>query len=221
MSNKKLFNELAINTQVVKPDEKKSEGAGSSVFAFEKDMVQTWAYWDNLFTPEECARIIQIGNTKFAKTARVGGAGDGSVEFSLRDSKVSWLFPGDNMGWAFDRVAGAVTNLNEQFFNFDLYGCIEGFQFTRYDAPGGYYGQHVDRILGGAVRKLSLSIQLNPSSDFEGGTLAIYEGANPTELPMQQGKMMLFPSYVLHEVTPVTKGTRYSLVCWVTGKQFK
>ena len=36
-----------------------------------------------------------------------------------------------------------------------------------------------------------------------------------------QGYVAVFPSYVLHEVTPVTKGTRYSLVSWVTGKSFK
>ena len=36
-----------------------------------------------------------------------------------------------------------------------------------------------------------------------------------------QGDLVLFPSYMLHEVKPVTKGERNSLVCWVTGKQFK
>ena len=37
----------------------------------------------------------------------------------------------------------------------------------------------------------------------------------------EQGTLILFPSYVLHEVKPVTKGERNSLVSWVTGKQFK
>ena len=40
-------------------------------------------------------------------------------------------------------------------------------------------------------------------------------------LPKEQGKLILFPSYVLHEVKPVTKGERYSLVAWITGPQFK
>ena len=221
MSKKNIINALAINTQMVKPEEKKAEGATSSVWAFEQDALQTWAFWDNLFSQAECERIIQIGNSKYTKTARVGGAQGGQVNDDIRDSKVSWLFPGDNMGWAFERVAGAVLSLNQQFFNFDLYGMTEGFQFTRYDAPGGNYGRHVDRGMGGTPRKLSLTIQLNPSSDFEGGEFALYEGEKPTEPPMQQGKMVMFPSYVLHEVKPVTKGTRYSLVCWVTGKPFK
>jgi len=33
--------------------------------------------------------------------------------------------------------------------------------------------------------------------------------------------MIFFPSYTLHEVTPVTKGTRYTLVGWVHGPAFK
>ena len=37
----------------------------------------------------------------------------------------------------------------------------------------------------------------------------------------EQGILVLFPSYILHEVKPVTKGERNSLVAWVTGKQFK
>lgn len=221
MSKKNIINALAINTNVVKPEDKKAEGAVSSVWAFEQDAVQTWAFWDNLFTPAECERIIQIGNSKYTRTARVGGVAGGLVNDDIRDSKVSWLFPGDNMAWAFERVTAAVQSLNQQFFNFDLYGMVEGFQFTKYEAPSGYYGLHVDRGLGITPRKLSVTIQLNDSADFEGGNLSLYEGNKPTEPPMHQGKLVIFPSYVLHEVKPVTKGTRYSLVCWITGKPFK
>ena len=221
MSNKKLFNTLSVNTELVKPGDKKQDGAVSSTWAFEADKIQTWAYWDNLFTPLECERIIQIGNSKDTKTAKIGVGSVGVVAGDFRDSKVSWLFPGDNMSWAFERVSTAVIALNQQFFNFDLFGMVEGFQFTRYDAPGGNYGRHIDRGLGGTPRKLSLTIQLNPNSDFEGGEFALYDGETPTEPEMQQGKMVVFPSYVLHEVKPVTKGTRYSLVCWITGKPFK
>ena len=33
--------------------------------------------------------------------------------------------------------------------------------------------------------------------------------------------IIMFPSYVLHQVTPVTRGERFSLVGWVTGKNIK
>ena len=126
---------------------------------FELDSVQTWAYWDNLFSKVECEKIIEIGAKRLAVPGVVGGE---SVEINkeIRDSKVAWLYAADDMAWVFQRVAGAVDSLNKRFFNFDVYGMTEGFQFTRYDAPSGYYGLHVDRGLGIAPRKLSVTIQL-------------------------------------------------------------
>lgn len=192
----------------------------NSAWMFEVDAVESWAYWDDLFTKDECEKIIEIGNSKLATPADVG-ADTVVVNKDIRDSDVAWLYPADDLRWAFLRVASAVDDLNKRFFNFDVYGMTEGFQFTKYEAPGGYYGLHVDRGLGIAPRKLSVTIQLNDSADFEGGSLSLYEDNVPTVPEMQQGKMVLFPSYTLHEVKPVTKGTRYSLVCWVTGKPFK
>jgi predicted 2-oxoglutarate/Fe(II)-dependent dioxygenase YbiX len=36
-----------------------------------------------------------------------------------------------------------------------------------------------------------------------------------------RGSIIVFPSHVYHQVTPVTKGTRYSLVAWNLGYPFK
>ena len=36
-----------------------------------------------------------------------------------------------------------------------------------------------------------------------------------------QGRLVAFPSYVLHQVKPVTEGERNSLVVWINGPQFK
>ena len=125
------------------------------------------------------------------------------------------------MRWVFQRVAGIVQDLNERFFNFDIFGLNEGFQFTNYKAPSGKYGKHVDRLTNSIIRKLSISIQLTDPKEYEGGELYIYEQEKGTLLDKKQGTLIMFPSYVLHEVTPVTKGERNSLVTWVTGNQFK
>ena len=37
----------------------------------------------------------------------------------------------------------------------------------------------------------------------------------------KQGTLIAFPSYTLHEVTPLISGTRYSLVAWLGGPTFK
>lgn len=181
---------------------------------FQPDTTQNWAYWDNLFTPQECASIIEIGNTKLTD-AEVTGNYSG-----YRKSQVAWLYSTD-IEFAFRRVTDAVLNLNGQFFKFDLFGMAEGFQFTRYDAPNDHYGMHIDKCINGVVRKLSLTIQLSPPEDYEGGELALQFEIKPEMMSKELGKMIVFPSYVLHEVRPVTKGARYSLVAWITGKPFK
>jgi PKHD-type hydroxylase len=71
------------------------------------------------------------------------------------------------------------------------------------------------------VRKLSISIQLTNPDEYEGGELYLYQSDKGELMDKTQGTLIMFPSYVLHEVMPVTKGTRNSLVTWVTGKQFK
>jgi PKHD-type hydroxylase len=210
---------MTTKRKTAKPPEP-TPSTPNSAWIFDVDNVQTWAYWDNLFSKVECEKIIEIGNSRLSETAGVGVTA-GVVNKEIRDSKVAWLYPVDDTAWVFQRVTAAVQSLNQQFFNFDLYGMVEGFQFTKYEAPSGYYGLHADRGLGITPRKLSVTIQLNDNADFEGGNLSLYEGNKPTEPPMHQGKLVIFPSYVLHEVKPVTKGIRYSLVCWITGKPFK
>jgi PKHD-type hydroxylase len=181
---------------------------------FHLDKTENWAYMDNVFTPEECAQIIAVGNSKLEKAIVDDN------DKNIRESQVAWLTPKD-IQFAFGRVTDAVIDINNRFFNFDLFGLAEGFQFTRYDAPTGHYGMHIDKMFNGTVRKLSLTIQLSLPEDYEGGELALQLGGDDSVMPKELGKMIVFPSYVLHEVRPVTKGTRYSLVAWITGKPFK
>jgi PKHD-type hydroxylase len=187
----------------------------NSSWNFELDQVNFYAFWNNAFSKKECQTIINIAKNKGLIKGTTKGKSD------ARDSKISWLYPVDNMDWVFRRVTAITLNLNERFFKFDLFGINEGFQFTNYEAPSGKYDKHVDRGMNMAVRKLSISIQLTDPKEYEGGELYLYEQDKGTLMDKTQGTLILFPSYVLHEVMPVTKGERNSLVTWVTGKQFK
>jgi len=186
-------------------------------WTLQTDHVHNWAYEDSVFTPEECAKIIGIGNQKLQDGKVYGG----HVLKEVRDSQISWLSPEDDMDWVYRRVTDVVTTLNSKFFKFDLFGFVEGFQFTRYDAPSGHFDAHLDKSVNGRLRKLSITIQLSSPEDYEGGDLALYVDKNPDLAPKALGKLIAFPSYVLHEVLPVTKGTRYSLVTWVAGTPFR
>jgi PKHD-type hydroxylase len=76
-------------------------------------------------------------------------------------------------------------------------------------------------MFNGTVRKLSFVIQLSDPKDYKGGELQIHLSDTPEVMKKEQGTLIAFPSYILHEVTPITKGKRYSLVGWITGKPFK
>ena len=181
------------------------------------DHVEFFAYVSDAFTKEECEKIIAIGKNKGLIEATVTST---EPEHQVRKSKVSWLFPSDDTEWVFRKVTDIVLQVNEQFFRFDIHGINEGLQFTNYVAPGNKYGKHVDRGLNNAVRKLSVSVQLTDPEEYEGGDLCLYGNEKATPMDKKQGTLIVFPSYTLHEVMPVTKGERNSLVTWVTGKPF-
>jgi len=194
---------------------KQNKFANSS-WNFELDEVENYSFWNNAFTKEECEKIVKIGKDK----GLITGTTFNSIN-NVRQSNISWLYPSDDMEWVFRKVTDIVLNLNSRFFQFELFGINEGFQFTNYVAPSGNYGKHIDRSINIPVRKLSISIQLTNPEEYEGGELKVFDRDEGITMSKEQGTLIMFPSYMLHEVMPVTKGERNSLVTWITGKQFK
>jgi PKHD-type hydroxylase len=199
----------------------------NTAWSFYRDSICGWAAWDNAFSKEECQWIIDYSKVFQSHTAEVGIAKDevatinDTVNTDIRNSKITWLHPTKEFSWVYDRLTAVVIKLNQDNYMFDLFGFQEGLQFTEYTAPSGHYGKHVDIIFGGPVRKLSLTLQLTDPNEYEGGDLEMHLGSKPAIMEKKQGSIIVFPSGVLHEVTPVTKGTRHSLVGWITGKPFK
>jgi predicted 2-oxoglutarate/Fe(II)-dependent dioxygenase YbiX len=66
--------------------------------------------------------------------------------------------------------------------------------------------RHIDSAPGTLIRKLSFTVQLSEPEDYKGGDLCLYLGDKPEVMKKEQGFVALFPSYVLHEVKPVTQG---------------
>lgn len=185
----------------------------------EKDEIQFYAIQKNVLSNEECKKIIEVSKNKNLKK---GVVLDKENYQNQRESDICWLDQTDNLNWLFTKIAQTCLEINKLCFRFDLNGILESLQFTNYKAPFGKYGKHIDR--GGSevpIRKLSISIQLTDPKEYEGGELLLYGSEKPTVMDKEQGTLIIFPSYVLHEVKPVTKGERNSLVCWITGKPFR
>mgnify|MGYP003148635524 FL=1 len=190
-----------------------------SVWPFELDKMEEWAYSEEIFSKEECEKIIELGKKASLEKATVFGK-DMDIN-KVRDSYTSWLYPNKELEIYYRRLTDVITELNKSYFHFDLYGFIEGLQFTYYKAPSGFYGKHLDKGLKGLIRKLSFVVQLSEPSEYEGGELLLHLGAEPARIKRKRGYITVFPSFSLHEVSPVTKGERYSLVGWITGPAFK
>ncbi len=177
-----------------------------------------FATWENGFSADEIAKIRMLGDAMLLAPAVIG---DGVVDPAIRKSNVAWIAATDQTMWIYDKLAFIARRINAQFFNLDVDCFVEDLQYTVYNGDGDYYGWHIDKGLTPAPRKLSLSMHLSDPSEFEGGDLQIQTGPAPLTLEKVQGMVRFFPRYVLHLVTPVTRGTRRSLVAWLCGPRFR
>ena len=171
-----------------------------------------------------CNTIIERAKPNFEKA--LTGATDKTN--SVRQSQVSWLNGVIKHLDIYTPVCQLIHKVNSEFYHFDL-ADPEPFQITKYDESNkGFYKPHEDGVYDmvpkdNYVRKLSVSIQLTSPENYEGGTFQFPDDVDKfnVEDSMEQGTAIFFPSYMKHGVVPVTKGTRYSLVCWVLGPNFK
>jgi PKHD-type hydroxylase len=187
---------------------------------FNLDTVENWAYIDNVFSPEECNEIKRISLSKNKTESLIGP--DGIIDYKIRKNNVVWINEKDKeLHWMYKKLTDVATSLNEQFFKFDLVGFCEDIQFTEYQTPGDFYGEHIDKSYNNVIRKLSLSVQLTDPKEYEGCDLLIRTNNKSNITRRNQGTIIAFPSYIMHQVTPLIKGTRHSLVAWIGGNNFK
>jgi PKHD-type hydroxylase len=182
---------------------------------------QPFCWNTEVFTLEEIERIKVIGCRLGIDRSTTGGAGKDCLNH--RKSFNSWIYPNEHTSWIYQKLTEIVHQNNEQFFNFDL-TMIENLQFTYYSSKEeGCYKAHIDPMNWKLPhnRKLSIVVQLSDPNEYEGGELKLHTSHDPIEIHKEKGMVVMFPSYTLHEVTPVTKGERYSLVAWVHGPAFK
>jgi PKHD-type hydroxylase len=178
-----------------------------------------WTWREHVFTDPELDRIVAQGLGLGINDATVGV---GNVD-SYRASGISWMSPEDpEHDWIYATLEPVIRQVNEEYFNFDLTHILP-LQFTTYnESNSGHYKPHLDIGRSAPNRKLSFSLQLSDPFSHEGGTLQFpYNKTEPEPAPRARGKIIFFPSYMLHEVTPVTQGTRYSLVGWIAGPLFR
>ena len=122
-------------------------------------------------------------------------------------------------GWLDEKVAQLVKQRNKGFrYNIK---SIEETKLLRYQ-PGGKYDWHQDVIWDNPQhRKFTYIIQLSNSNEYSGGDFQFRDADNIDLSGLRnRGSIIIFPSIMHHRISPLTKGTRYSIVGGVVGPQW-
>lgn len=186
-----------------------------------------WSGVNPLLSTAECDWLISLAEARGFEDASVGSPTDHRVDLAVRCVQMAPV-EGDGAAWLYDRIAQRVGDANKQYYGFDLTGLIEPVQFLKYtegkdDRPNGHYSWHVD-FGDGAMgsRKLSMVVQLSSSADYDGGDFEFVSDRGHQKLNYRErGSAWMFPSWSPHMVSAITRGVRYSLVCWVHGPRFR
>lgn len=94
-------------------------------------------------------------------------------------------------------------------------------RINRYSGAANYYGKHVDgaiRFVEGGTRvrtDLSCTVFLSDPADYDGGELTVHEAGGARQVKLPAGHAVLYSAYHVHEVTPVTRGTRLAAFFWI------
>ncbi|MEO0978849.1 MAG: 2OG-Fe(II) oxygenase [Pseudomonadota bacterium] len=175
----------------------------------------------SLFSPTQCNEILSLSEGDAQDS---GGLVGGVHEGGIRRARISWLDDEGPADWVMKRIMEAVAQANREVFDFDITEFQERLQVARYDeSEAGHYDWHSD-IGDGQIaqfRKATIVTQLSPEDAYEGGGLEINLGSRIMSAPRDQGSAIVFASFMLHRVVPVTRGTRSSLTCWSHGPRFR
>ena len=180
----------------------------------------SWVALENIFTDQELDEIVIQGN----RVKKISGTVSGSIS-DYRVCDIAWLKSDEvesDFDWVYATLTDAIKKVNNEYFQFDL-THLTALQFTVYDGKNNSnYQKHMDLGRSFPNRKLSFSIQLSDDNEYTGGDLRFHHIKTQPEIaPRTRGKIIFFPTWMVHDVTPVTQGIRYSLVGWVNGPNFK
>lgn len=174
---------------------------------------------------KEISEVIQNSfDESLAKKSTVYSKNKLEVTSSIRECKNFWI---PNTHWISGMMFHFVNVANQLNFNFDLQMWCGDIQYTIYEGSGTYYDWHSDfspDFNKDFVRKLSISLMLSSSEDYEGGELELDMGKGDNQnakFKLDVGDLVVFPSNMWHKVNPIISGKRVCLVGWFGGPPFK
>jgi len=193
---------------------------------------EPWWLFSKAISADACDRIVELG------LSHVRERGIGRTD-NLDDERQTWI-AWIREDWVYKLVEPFIHAANVQAeWRFDV-ERMQSLQFGIYDV-GGRYDWHrdmtgrpysakdpVSETFHGLLRKISYSLQLSEPTSYDGGDLELEAGvpgnterAEKADPERARGTMIVFPAFIPHRITAVTRGVRYSLVGWLCGKPWR
>ena len=170
--------------------------------------------YNNVFTKEECNDIVNYSNNYIENHTS-------NIEINM---KMCYLLPNEKNNFIYERIRKLVIETNIKIWNYNLYDFGEPIKFLEYNEKNNsHFKIHNDiGIEQGwqTFRKLTIIVQLTDENTYEGCELMIQNGDKLVNTNKNQGSIIIFPSFMMHQVTPIKKGIRNSLVLWAYGPPF-
>jgi PKHD-type hydroxylase len=169
----------------------------------------------DVFTGADLDRVLEFGSRQLLSAGKIHL---GEADNKLRRSRIAPLPDQQESAWLYDRLMRVIADVNRQLWKFDL-ESLQPIQYAEY-GEGEFYNWHMDLGENASTqrRKISITAQLDDPSTYEGGDLEFWAGS-VRQAARDRGSVIVFPSYLLHRVTPVTRGLRRSLAAWALGKK--
>ena len=174
--------------------------------------------YPSVLSGESCNAIKSLYLEGKSKQGEIGNVSH--INKSIRSSNVLPCTFDSEHGVYLNRIIEPyITMANRECFGVQLNRYFE-FQVSKY-SKGDFYDYHMDSNIydNSSQRKLSVTVQLSDSLDYVGGDFEFNKdiGKLDQNKMRQKGTILVFPSFLYHRVTEVTKGERFSLVGWYEG----
>ena len=150
-----------------------------------------YTWFRNFFTAEEVEQISTLWSEEQSKSAEVNNAGKEATRDDLRKSQIMFIKPGAN-DWIYDRLSQACIQVNANRYKFEIVGFQTELQLANYSNTD-FFEWHMDFGAGDiSNRKLSISVQLSDSDEYEGGYLQFMINQNIVNAPREKGTAINF-----------------------------
>ena len=190
-------------------------------------MASLYWKWDNVIPKDICNYLLNSLNDKDWEESLVGGLDPIlNRDLSYRNNCIQIL---NTNHWMEGILYNHVMYANKSAgWNYEI-DSIAPIQISKY-AKEEFYDWHQDCYLLNPrhnelpLVKLSVVLQLNCPTEYTGGGLELEdELCKPLghNLLLNQGDLIVFPSFINHRALEVKDGTRYSASGWVSGPNFK